>query len=152
MTTRPTSLFRVTWFYLTDCIYELVLESQLPHKIVNIMFTITNQNTELTVLWGSWLSKMNQKKHCVRERSTLLALKGLNSEPWTRTDWGALSPPDPGRVVQPHHPRSWRGMKPPKPYTPRPQTSLPKPQTLTNLKPEILKSWTLISYRNTHNL
>jgi len=29
-------------FYLTECIYLLVLESQLPHKIVNLLFTITN--------------------------------------------------------------------------------------------------------------
>ena len=28
-------------FYLTECIYQLVLESQLPHKIVNLLFTIT---------------------------------------------------------------------------------------------------------------
>ena len=28
--------------YLTPCIYQLVLESQLPHKIVNLLFTITN--------------------------------------------------------------------------------------------------------------
>ena len=37
-------------FHLTERIYELVLESQLPHKIVNLLFTITNQNNELTVL------------------------------------------------------------------------------------------------------
>ena len=45
--------------YLTDCIYELVLESQLPHRIVNLLFTITNQNIQLTILWGSWLSRIN---------------------------------------------------------------------------------------------
>ena len=28
--------------YLTQCIYQLVLESQLPHKIVNLLFTITD--------------------------------------------------------------------------------------------------------------
>ena len=28
----------------------LVLESQLPHEIVNLLFTITNYNTQLTVL------------------------------------------------------------------------------------------------------
>jgi len=28
--------------YLTACIYQLVLESQLPHEIVNLLFTITN--------------------------------------------------------------------------------------------------------------
>jgi len=39
--------------YLTECIYSLVLESQLTHKIVNLLFTITNSNIKLTVLWGS---------------------------------------------------------------------------------------------------
>ena len=29
-------------FYLTECIHLLVLESQTPHKIVNLLFTITN--------------------------------------------------------------------------------------------------------------
>ena len=27
--------------YLIECIYHLVLESHLPHKIVNFLFTIT---------------------------------------------------------------------------------------------------------------
>ena len=40
-------------FYLTEFIYLLVSESQLPHNIVNLWFTITDQNIELTVLWGS---------------------------------------------------------------------------------------------------
>ena len=39
--------------HLTECIYQLVLESQLPHKIVNLLFTITSCNIKLTVLWGS---------------------------------------------------------------------------------------------------
>ena len=30
-----------------------VLESQLPHKIVNLLLTITNLNIKLKVLWGS---------------------------------------------------------------------------------------------------
>ena len=29
--------------YLTESIYHLVLESQLPHKIVDFLFTVTNQ-------------------------------------------------------------------------------------------------------------
>ena len=37
---------------LTECIHLVVLESQLPHKIANLLFSITNQNIELTVLWG----------------------------------------------------------------------------------------------------
>ena len=36
--------------YLTECIYLLVLENQNPHKIVNLSFTITNQNVKLKVL------------------------------------------------------------------------------------------------------
>ena len=31
--------------YLTECIYQLVLESQIPHTLVNLLFTITNSNT-----------------------------------------------------------------------------------------------------------
>ena len=34
-----------TQTYLTECILQLVLESQLPHKIVNLLFTITNLNS-----------------------------------------------------------------------------------------------------------
>jgi hypothetical protein len=34
-------------------IYSLVLESQPPHKTVNLLLTTTSQNTKLTVLWGS---------------------------------------------------------------------------------------------------
>ena len=28
--------------YLTEIVYQLVLESQIPHQIVNLVFTITN--------------------------------------------------------------------------------------------------------------
>ena len=28
--------------YLTECMYQFVLESQLPHKMINLLFTITN--------------------------------------------------------------------------------------------------------------
>ena len=33
-------------------IHQVVLESQLPHKIANLLFTIDNQNIKLTVLVG----------------------------------------------------------------------------------------------------
>ena len=36
----------------TECIYELVLESQLPHKIFNLLLTIADQNVKLTFFWG----------------------------------------------------------------------------------------------------
>ena len=39
--------------YVTECICQLVLESQPPHKIVNPLFANTNKNIELTVLCGS---------------------------------------------------------------------------------------------------
>ena len=39
--------------YLTGRMYRLVLESQLPHKVVKLLFTTTNQHIKLTVLWGS---------------------------------------------------------------------------------------------------
>jgi len=43
--------------YLAEKIYEFFLPSQLPHKIVNLLFAITSQNMKLTVLWGIRLSK-----------------------------------------------------------------------------------------------
>ena len=44
----------------------MVLKSQLPDNIVNLLFTITNQDNKLTVLWGSWLSKNIRLINCVR--------------------------------------------------------------------------------------
>ena len=43
--------------HLTECVHQLVLESQLPHKTVNLLLTITNQDDNLTVLWGIRRSK-----------------------------------------------------------------------------------------------
>ena len=40
-------------FYLTHRIYLLVLESQLPHKSVNLMFYLGIVNNKLTILWKS---------------------------------------------------------------------------------------------------
>ena len=40
-------------FHLTECIHRLVLKSQIPHKIINTLFTMTHENIELTVSWGS---------------------------------------------------------------------------------------------------
>ena len=39
--------------YLTDCMNQRVSESQLPHKLVNLLFTIAYQDNTLTILWGS---------------------------------------------------------------------------------------------------
>ena len=55
---------RVVWklgagakFAHTNMISHTVLikwfRSQLPHKIVNLLFTITYNNNNLTILWGS---------------------------------------------------------------------------------------------------
>ena len=44
----------------------MVLESQLPHKIVNLLMYITNRNSKLTVLWGSRLSKTIQSARLSR--------------------------------------------------------------------------------------
>ena len=38
--------------HLTQFIYLLVLESRLPHKIINLLFTITNKNIKLTDFVG----------------------------------------------------------------------------------------------------
>jgi len=63
--TGSNSTFRIRTFLLSrgllpfdppECIHQLVLESQLPHEIVNLLFTIPNHNIKLTVLWGSWFS------------------------------------------------------------------------------------------------
>ena len=43
----------ISRFFLTYCILELVLESQLPPKIVSLLFTITDSHVKLIVLWGS---------------------------------------------------------------------------------------------------
>ena len=39
-------------FNLTQCINSMVVESLLPRKIVNLLFTITNRNVKLLVLRG----------------------------------------------------------------------------------------------------
>ena len=38
--------------FLPQCMDLMVLESQLLHKNVKLLFTITDQNIKLTVLWG----------------------------------------------------------------------------------------------------
>ena len=39
--------------YLTECIHQSDSESQLPHKVVHLLCTMTDKKIELTVLWGS---------------------------------------------------------------------------------------------------
>ena len=39
--------------HLTELTYEMVSESQLPHKVVNLLFTFTDENNKFTVLWES---------------------------------------------------------------------------------------------------
>ena len=48
----------------------MVLESQLPHKTVKSLFTISIQNNKLTALWGGWLSKTIQSTHGARQVSS----------------------------------------------------------------------------------
>ena len=38
--------------YLTECINEIILQGQHPHKIVNFLFTFTYQNNKLTIVRG----------------------------------------------------------------------------------------------------
>ena len=52
--------------HLTECINQMVSESQLPHKIVNLLFTSTNLNNNLMILWGIWLSETIWLIHSVR--------------------------------------------------------------------------------------
>jgi hypothetical protein len=42
---------------LIGCINQMDLYSQLPQNIVNLLFTITNSNSELTVLWRTYFLK-----------------------------------------------------------------------------------------------
>ena len=51
---------RCSQLYLTQYIYLFVLESQLPHRIVNLIFRFIIGNIRLTILWDSWLSSTNQ--------------------------------------------------------------------------------------------
>jgi len=44
----------------------LVLASQLPPEIVNLLLTIPNKNIKLTILRGIRLSKTNEQVHCVK--------------------------------------------------------------------------------------
>ena len=37
---------------LTQLVNSMVLESQLPHTIVNLLFTIANQETKVTISLG----------------------------------------------------------------------------------------------------
>jgi len=41
------------WLHLTECIDWIAWESQLLHKIDNLLLAITDQYNELTILWGS---------------------------------------------------------------------------------------------------
>ena len=44
-------------YHFTECFHQLVLESQLPHKIVDLLFTIAYSNIKFTVSWGSCFSE-----------------------------------------------------------------------------------------------
>ena len=38
--------------YLTACIYQLILESQISHRIVNLSFEFVIVDSKLTIVWG----------------------------------------------------------------------------------------------------
>ena len=38
--------------YFTQCVNEMVLELQLPHKTVNFMCLLSIVNNKSTILWG----------------------------------------------------------------------------------------------------
>ena len=46
-------------FFHAQLINLWILEGQLPHKIVNLIFESVIANNVLTILWGSSLSKTN---------------------------------------------------------------------------------------------
>jgi len=39
--------------YLSKCAYSSIFESQLPHKIVNLIFQSVTVNDKMPILWGS---------------------------------------------------------------------------------------------------
>ena len=47
--------------YLIRCVDQLFLESQLPHKIVNLLVTVSNLNNKLTVCGGVDFLKLIDK-------------------------------------------------------------------------------------------
>jgi hypothetical protein len=40
-------------FHLTESVFQVVLQSQLPHKFVTLFFTLVKIKDELTDLWGN---------------------------------------------------------------------------------------------------
>ena len=40
-------------FHLTECTHQMVLESQLTHIFVNLLFTLTNQDNKVSVCGGA---------------------------------------------------------------------------------------------------
>ena len=50
---RVQSRARAAADYLTQCIDQMVFESQFPHKTVNLLLQLVIVNNELTDLWGS---------------------------------------------------------------------------------------------------
>ena len=52
--------------YLTQCIDFFFIESQLPHKGVNLLFQLVVVKIELPILEESWQSQTLQSIHSVR--------------------------------------------------------------------------------------
>ena len=57
----PLGPYKVHQSCLTECIHQLILESQLPHKIVNLLFTITHQILSRRFCRGFDLLKLTNK-------------------------------------------------------------------------------------------
>ena len=75
--------------HLTKRLNRLVSESQLPRKIVNILFIFTDENNKLTILRGSWLSNTIWFLPCVDESgSSWLTRQTLYWEgKWSMQGW-----------------------------------------------------------------
>ena len=58
--------------YLTECIYRLVLESQLLHEIVNLLFPIANENTR-----NLWLNRQDPGRENPRSNATMKRLQNV---------------------------------------------------------------------------
>ena len=53
-------------YHLIQCMNVLVLGSQLPHEIVNLLYSKLIVDKKLTVLWGSCLAQTSQLMHCLK--------------------------------------------------------------------------------------
>ena len=65
----------------------MVLESQLPHKTVNLLFHLVIVNNKLTILWGGWLSKNHVINTLCEEKRALPTETKVESGDVAKQKW-----------------------------------------------------------------